>query len=265
MTRRVVLCEGPDDLNALRAIAQHLRWSEPARAGVAGAGHERVVWLRTGDVRIEITVPSKSRGASGEGKSALAQGVAEALRELPSQIGPPDESTLSLASVVFDPDDQPVSAFHVEIERAIRERATTWSLAPGGAPGLWSATREAGETVEVRAVHWRAPGEQLDGLPDHENLERLLCAVLAKAYPDDRDHMARWLTEMGERRRSAGRKAASWKAAIHVWLACVYDKADELNAASRFLHQQAECKPHITPLLTDTGLLADLRPLLGPA
>ena len=24
-------------------------------------------------------------------------------------------------------------------------------------------------------------------------------------------------------------------------------------------------KPHITPLLTDTGLLADLRPLLGPA
>jgi hypothetical protein len=39
---------------------------------------------------------------------------------------------------------------------------------------------------------------------------------------------------------------------------------DDLNAASRFLHQQSECKPHIEPILDQIGLLADLRPLLGP-
>lgn len=104
----------------------------------------------------------------------------------------------------------------------------------------------------------------IDGLPDHANLERLLCAVLAKAYPGDEEHVSRWLMEIGERRSKAGRKAATWKAAIHVWLATVYDKADELNAASRFLHQQDECKPHIQPVLDHAGLLADLRLLLAP-
>jgi hypothetical protein len=264
MSRRLIFCEGPDDLNALRAVAQLLRWATPATGGQAGAGQERVVVLQAGTARVEIKVPSKSRGATGEGKSALARAVAEALLELPSQIGPPDESHLSLLGVVFDPDDEQAGGFHAEIERTVHEHARAWTLAGGGAPGLWRAQREAGEEVLVRAVDWRAPGDVLDGLPDHRNLERLLCAVLAKAYPDDVAEVARWLDEIGAARGRARRKPATWKAAIHVWLAAVYDKADELNAASRFLHQQAECKPYVEATLADVGLVADLRPLLAP-
>lgn len=265
MTKRVLLCEGPDDLNALRAIAQLMRWAQPARTAAAGAGHERVVMLRAGDASIDIKVPSKPRGATGEGKSVLARGVAEELRDLRPQVSPADESYVSLIAVVFDPDAATAAAFHGEVAQAIREHAPDWTLADGATSGTWRATRGADEQpVEVRAVHWRAPGNVLDGLPDHTNLERLLCAVAAKAYPDDVAHVARWLTEINDRRRVGQRKPATWKAAIHVWLATVYEKADEHNAASRFLHQQDECKPHVQPILDDVGLLADLRPLLGP-
>lgn len=264
MTKRIVLCEGPDDLNALRAIAQHRRWAKPAPQGLAGAGQERMVVLQADAVRVEIKVPSKARGAAGEGKSALARFVADELHDLRSQVSPSDESRVSLVSVVFDPDDEEVADFHAEIARAVREHARAWTLVDAAAPGIWTATREAGEVVDVRAVHWRAPGGVLDGLPDQANLERLLCAVLASAYPEDHARVAEWLTQIGERRAAARRKPPTWKTAIHLWLATVYDKADEHNAASRFLHQQDECKPHVQPVLDQVGLLDDLRLLLAP-
>lgn len=266
MTRRIVVCEGPDDLNALRAVAQCLQWAQPIPSSGpgAGAGQERQLILRAGEDRVEIKVPSKARGATGEGKSALARMVADALFDLPPQIGPPDESHLSLVAVVFDPDEKPADDFHADVERATRAHAASWTLTNAGTPGVWRAQREAGENVDVRAVHWRAPGGVLDGLPDHANLERLLCAVAARAFPGDVEHVARWLAEINERRLAGQRKPATWKAAIHVWLAAVYEKADEHNAASRLLHQQAECRPHVQPILDDVDLVADLRPLLGP-
>jgi hypothetical protein len=207
-------------------------------------------------------VPGRGRGDVGEGKSALARMTAQQLHDLAPQMGPPDESHVALIAVVFDPDADPVTGFHIEIERAVQAHAPAWTLT-GGA-GTWRAERDVGEVVDVRAVHWRAPGGVLDGLPDHANLERLLCAVAARAYPDDLAHVDRWLTEIGARCRTAGRKPPRWKAAVHVWLAAVYEKADEENAAARFLHQQDECKPHIGGVLTETGLLDDLRQLLSP-
>jgi hypothetical protein len=216
-------------------------------------------------VHIEIGVPSKARGASGEGKSVLARSLAENLGALRPQVGAGDEGRVSLLAVVFDPDEEPAERFHGELAAAVKAHAPAWTLADGASPGTWRAEREAGEQVEIRAVHWRAPGGVLDGLPDHANLERLVCAVTAKAYPDDLAHVARWLTEINERRRDGGRKPASWKAAVHVWLAAVYDKVDVLNAASRFLHQQDECKAHVEGVLAEVGLVEELRPLLAAA
>jgi hypothetical protein len=264
MTRRLVLCEGPDDLNALRAVAQLQRWATSVPGVGAGAGQERVVSLQAGDARVEIKVPSQRRGATGEGKSALARAVAEELQDLRPQVDPEDASRVSLIAAVFDPDGDAASAFHAEVAAALRRYSAAWTVTEAGAPGVWRAAREAGEDVEVRAVHWRAPGGVLDGLPEQANLERLLCAVLAKAYPADDAHVARWLTEIGAARQAAGRKPPTWKAAIHVWLAAVYEKADQDNAASRILHQQDACKPHVVPTLDEVGLLTDLRPLLAP-
>ncbi len=266
MTKRIVLCEGPDDLNALRAVAQLLRWAKPAQTIAHGAGHDRLSTLQAGDASIEIKVPSKARGATGEGKSVLAGSVAGELRDLRPQVSPTDEACVSLIAVVFDPDASSPESFYQEIAATIGAQASAWSLANSAAAGVWSATRAPDEQpVEVRAVPWRAPGGVLDGLPDHINLERLLCAVASRAYPGEVEHVARWLTEINERRSHRGSKPTTWKAAIHVWLALVYEKADEHNAAARFLHQQDECRPHVQPVLDDVGLVADLRPLLGPA
>jgi hypothetical protein len=75
--KRLIFCEGPDDLNALRAIAQHLRWAKPSSVKSApGAGQERSARLLAGDIQIDVRVPSKTGGATGEGKSALARMVA---------------------------------------------------------------------------------------------------------------------------------------------------------------------------------------------
>lgn len=261
--RRLIFCEGPDDLNALRAIAQHLRWAQaPSRGATPGAGQARSMRLQAGEAQIEIRVPSKTGGATGEGKSALARMVAAELDVLPPQMGARDESSVAVVGVVFDPDGETVTSFHAEVERAVRAHASKWALSSAGAPGVWRAQREASEVVEVRAVDWRAPGGVVGGLPDHMNLERLLCAVLAAAYPGEVARIERWLAELGAVRKDAGRKPPGWKAAIHLWLAAVYEKADDLNAASRFLHQQSECKPHVESILAQTGLLSDLRPLL---
>src|SRR5262245_49361629 len=206
MTTRLIFCEGPDDLNALRAVAQVLRWAQPVRAAGAGAGLEREMVLRAGDALIKVGVPSKARGAAGEGKSALARSVADNLGALRMQVDAADESSVSLVAAVYDPDDQSAADFHTELRQAIRDHAPAWTLAELGTPGVWRARREAGEEVYVRAVHWRAPGSILDGLPDHSNLERLLCAVVAKAHPEEKEHVARWLTEIGEVRQKANRK-----------------------------------------------------------
>lgn len=264
MTKRFILCEGPDDMNALRAVGLIMGWAEPATTATGvGAGQERAMLLKAAAVTISVSVPSKNRGATGEGKSALARSLADNLAALPPRPDPNDESSVSLLSVVFDPDDEPASHFHVQLERAIREHAREWTLDEASSPGVWRAHRSA-EEIDIRAVHWRAPGEELAGLPDHANLERLLCAVLAKAYPEDKKLVAGWLTQIRKRQQSVGRKLVGWKGAIHVWLATVYEKADDINAAARILHQQKECKLHVEPALIETGLLDDLRPLLAP-
>jgi hypothetical protein len=262
---RLILSEGPDDMAALRAVAQLTRWAVPVPDTTAsiGAGQERTLRLRAGQADIRVSVPSKTSGAAGEGKTALARSIAENLHALRSQVSPEDESYVSLMAVVFDPDDEPASRFHDQIMRAIQQHAPAWTLSETGTPGVWRALRGT-EGIDIRAVHWRAAGPVLDGLPDEMNLERVLCAVLAKAYPDDKDHVARFLAEIGERQRAAGRKPARWKAAVHVWLALVYEKADEFSAPARVLHQQDACKAHVQPALAETGLLEDLRPLLAP-
>jgi hypothetical protein len=72
MTTRFILCEGPDDIAALREIAQVLGWAKSLPTLGPGAGQPRLAKLEAGDARITVSAPSKTIGATGEGKSALA-------------------------------------------------------------------------------------------------------------------------------------------------------------------------------------------------
>jgi hypothetical protein len=252
MTLRHVLCEGPDDLTALREIALYAFGAqiERAPAQVSAGGEARQAILRTGNTKTMIIV---GRG----GKTRLPVELAADLAQLPPQMSPQDEAAVEMIAVVFDPDGDPEETFHKEIEAKVADAAPGWSLSPEGA-GAWIATRGAGERVGVRAIPWRAPGGVVDGLADHRNLERVLCAVLVRAYPGEAQIVGRWLTEIHAQGRAPG-----WKAALHLWCALVKESANELNAAAQFLRQDKACKPHSLDVLREVGLLADLQPLFS--
>jgi hypothetical protein len=252
MSLRHILCEGPDDLTALREIGLHAFGAQldrqSSQRGAGAGGEARKALLRTATARVEIV-------AGRSGKSALPREIAADLAQLPPQIEPQGEATVDIIAVVFDPDGDPEASFHREIEKNIAAHATGWSLVPK-ASSAWTATREAGEVVEIVAIPWRAPGNVIDGLPDYRNLERVLCAVLARAYQAEAAIVERWLTEIQTRK-------PGWKAALHLWCALVEEKANELNVAARVLHQNAACRPHALDVLREAGLLTDLQPLFA--
>jgi hypothetical protein len=253
MTRRIVLCEGPDDLTALREIALFIFHGRIEKhVMVSGAGEARKIDLRAGTVAVEII--------SSNGKRKLPGLAATTLMTLPAQMGPPDDAKVKRIALVFDPDESLVSAFHNDIVQAIVRQATAWTLT-SVAPGAWIARRSPGERVQLLAIGWKAPGGVVDGLADHQNLDRLLCAMAAKAYPVEAQIVERWLNEVNGARQPENR--AKWKAALHLYCALVEEKASELSAPARFLHQNAMCKPHVRMILEQGGLLKALRPLLA--
>lgn len=259
MSRRIVLCEGPDDVAALREIATGIfRAATPGSAGRAdavmagAAGQARGQVLLAGRARLEIRAVKNA-------KSQLAKGMATELAQLPPQVaGDPEQRTRRIAAV-FDPDAEGEEAFHRDIQREIARSARDWRLQQV-TEGAWIARREAGERLWLRAIAWRGPGAPVDGLADHQNLERLLCAVAARAYPAEAALVTRWLEEIGSVRGAA----AGWKAALHLWCALVEEKASEANAAARFLHQNKLCMPFVEPILREVSLLRALRPLFLP-
>jgi hypothetical protein len=138
----------------------------------------------------------------------------------------------------------------------VATNAKAWKL--DGNPGDWVARRNGNQAVLLRAVHWRSPGDVVDGLPDRQNLERLLCHVTAVAHPNEAKMVERWLSEISE----AGKKP-SWKAALHLWCALVEPKTDESNAPARFLHQNQTCRPHARAAIEQVSLFKDLSLALG--
>lgn len=253
MTRRLVLCEGPDDVAALRELALYVFKAIAEKQSIAGTpgGEPRTQKLRAGQIAIEIK-------ASRAGKSGLIKMIGESLAALGPQDGPPEEAKVRRIAAVFDPDEEPVTAFHKGVASSVAREAPDWRLVQVGS-GTWLARRMPGERVQVRAIPWRAPGPVVDGLADHQNLERLLCAVAKAAYPAEAAIVERWLTEI----TTVSGKTPKWKAALHLWCALVDQSASELNAATRFLHQNGDCKPHVSPALEKVGLLRALRPLFA--
>jgi hypothetical protein len=248
--RRVVLCEGPEDITAIREIAILLFEAKTTSTQTPGAaGQPRKLSLNIQGCDVEIT-------AGRRGKSGLPEELATKLLGLSVDNLGSAPNALQQITVLFDPDEEPRHRMYARLEEQIAAEAKSWKLE--GQPGDWIARRNASETVVVRAVHWRSPGSVVDGLPDYQNLERLICYVAAKAYPQEAKMVERWLGEI-----SAADKEPCWKAALHLWCALVEHKADERNAAARFLHQNDTCRPHVREAIQEVSLFRDLSQALG--
>lgn len=259
MSRRIVLCEGPDDVAALREIAIGIFGAAVPRSGASStetragaAGQARGQLVLAGRTRIEIRAVKNA-------KSQIAKALATELAQLPPQIGGDGDQRIRQVAAVFDPDGEGAERFHRDVEREVGRGAKAWRFTAVKGGGVWIAQRDAGERLLVRAVAWRGPGAPVDGLADHQNLERLLCAIAARAYPAEATLVERWLTEIAQVRSAA----AGWKAALHLWCALVEEKASDANAAARFLHQNKVCLPCVEPALREVSLLRDLRALFS--
>src|SRR5207237_651234 len=88
MSARLVFCEGPDDVAALREIALHVFGAKVDRPATSAgpAGQPGREWLRNGPVRIEI------RRVPGA-KSAMPGALADWMAALAPQTEAPDART----------------------------------------------------------------------------------------------------------------------------------------------------------------------------
>lgn len=226
MTRRFVLVEGPDDVAAMQEIGKRLY---NARAGSVAGGPgraERASTLTRGATTIELR-------AALNAKDGIPTALCAWLESLAPQVEG-DEARHDRVAFVFDPDGDAPGVFVHKMDHALRG-LPRWSVVREPEGVTWTLTREGESPIALRGVAWSASGPTLDGLADHQNLERLLCRVLGEAYPDWVPTVADWLATIGSRR--AG-KALKWKAAVLLWAACVDEGATgDAGIASRFLGQ----------------------------
>lgn len=154
-----------------------------------------------------------------------------------------DEALVDRVTFFFDPDDDEKDEFVNRVHSRLEGLSTAsppW-IASRNEPdlGRWTLARAGEPSVELRGIPWGAAGPVLDGLDDVQNLERLLCAVMGKAYPDQVARIAGWLDEIREFRASLhpGQRL-KWKAAVLLWAALTDEQSTtDGGIPSRFLGQ----------------------------
>lgn len=262
MTTRWILCEGPEDVAAVREIATRFFGAkkDSARGGLSpGAGREeRLRTPRQALIRL-TAVPNA--------KSALPEQLAAALSGMPPQTGAWGDERVRRLVVLYDPDEEGELRFVGRLGDALRTKAADWTIQGLSSQrgGAW-LMRRADAKILVRALAWRADGDDHRDLPRVQNLERVLCRVLGLAYPAEVEIIDRWLAEIGRWRGSdPKRRAMKWKASIHLWSALVADHATMQGAPDQFLGQHDPCKPHVELVLRESGLYREFARLCaGP-
>ncbi len=257
MIRRLVLCEGPEDIAAVRALADgHFGW-DSSNEGASpekrflSVGEERAYNLVQSDV---LTV--ELRAVPGAKSAALAAHFGDVLSNNFR------DGQVEHVAVLFDPDTDTESAEFARLQEVIDAKRGEWQVARQQTQAhvaQWSFERRPSDRVTVHAIPWRCSGPLVDALEDAQNLERLECEILTKAFPGLTSVVARWINEM----RDAHGCQPTWKTAIHLWCALVEPKQSTATFAERVLHQQREWRAHAKDALSRTTLVDDLRPLLG--
>ncbi len=240
MTRSRWLCEGRDDLVALRAVANVCFGLRPGRAETADG---RTATLTGEGVEAKVRVAKN-------GKTGLLEALKLELEAL-GPFDPAEPRPVDRIVLVFDPDDEPDARFHISVDRDLGSAVWTLSRDDQARP-RWTAQRSEGEQVEVAAFAWRGSDAPLDDLPNRQNLERLLLtvasAVIAPAYRVFLEQTLRGIAALGE--------TPNWKSAVHLLCALIDPGASTEAPAERFLAQGpafARKTPEILRALTIDG------------
>lgn len=249
--KRVVIAEGPEDLEALHEIGRRFFAAEggPQKPGMT------VLSSPTGHL-IELRHVKKGQ----EGDSNVGRLVGIELGGLPAQV-PDDPTNCQLLVAVLDPDEHSSAARRRQVADAIKQFGRGWSLDESTAP--WTATRVQGqltETVRILVLCWELREEILDGLPDEQNLERVLDGVARRTHPEAARDIAAWLETTSRLRDGA---KPTWKACMHAWASVLTPKHEPERPAiaRRFFGQDKALRLAAEQVIDATGLRTTLAPL----
>ena len=245
MSRRVVLCEGFDDLRVLHEVFERnlrMRVASPSRRR-----NERFFTsVAPGAAPQEVVVVFPARGGGGEGKSGLPQLMREHLLE--SQV---DDETDKIG-LVFDPDDDSDEQVRTWLEGSVLAGLNA-TRQPSGSYRVPSATR----TIEVVPLPWDHlhPFDQLP--PEKRCCEQAALAIMQAAAPAEAALVDQMLTLL----RAHDPKKATWKAAFRLWNAVRKPNAEDGFYAQVF-GQDKDLRPHVEPALKVTGFFAKLESMV---
>ncbi len=243
--RRVaILCEGPQDLEALRELLCRSYLMVPRRAISAGpSGGERKALLdsRTGDLSLELVV--------GGGRPGLHARWVKFARDMsPSE-------PYSRIGVSFDPNGDAEQDWR----RLVFEEAWGDATIQKGPFGDYSAPVAALGTarpVDVVPLPWASESPLAYGLSDHQSLDRILAAAARQLHPEFDPCVEAYLQCAARNGRSPG-----WKEAAKSWEALLFPKG---GFAAQAFGQDPSLWSAAQSLLTATTMWSGLQRLLAP-
>lgn len=256
MSLKMLLVEGPDDVNAIREIAtRHFHAQKSSRRA---PNPRAAVFDTPRGNRVEVHPVENA-------KTGLVRTFVSTLRgRAATPAGDPDD--LTHVCILYDPDDdQPQNALANAVQKELDRDAGGWACTRAAIPpvDLWAATRGTDEHTELRVVPWLAPGPSVGGLVDVQNLDRLLCQVVSLAYPNELATIDSWLQRVHScRATTPGLKAPKWKAATLLWAALIDDQAvTDAGIHARFFGQHGACVPHVRAVLAASHLWDEFQAL----
>lgn len=195
---RYVVCEGPDDLGALRALVRDLL----PDCRLEGSKYKRKIVISTGPVQLEFVAADGAKSDLAARTLELAEGGSG---NRPDAIG-----------VIFDPDaDRPereLAFFTKDYNRLSQteQRGSKLKETKGG-----FLVTINGRDVRILAAPWRSlQPTRFDDLPNEHDLERVLISGILDAYGDD--ELVDWALESTTKLRELV-EGHGWKRAFRIW------------------------------------------------
>lgn len=205
---RYVVCEGPDDLGALRALVREI---EPG-CRPRGSKHERKVEISTSGMTLVLVAAEGAKSALAARVLDLAEGTAEQRTDAIGVVFDPDSDRPDREFAFFKKDYDQLSVDQQRGSR-LRRRKSEFVVTIGKRevriiPGPWRPSQPAG----------------FDDLPgDEQNLERVLIGGIlgASIEPSLQD----WALESTRALRTLVRDHG-WKRAFRIWNAGLQPKSE---------------------------------------
>lgn len=237
MERVLIVCEGPEDLTALRELLSTAWGMKTQRGAGSLAGELRAQRMSHETCSVELRVAN--------GKQDLPRAVREELDRIRNAPG------ITGLGVCFDPDEQSVEEWHREF--------FGYPLHPDGSGD------HAVDQIRVTPLPWDVVAQQPPPVsnPNQVTLEHLLWTALAGTHAPMKELVTRWLAELQAAPDGIKGLKRNWKTAVRLCHALRMPERDVRDVASQVFGQDAALWDAVEIHLRGCTLWAGMGRLVG--